>query len=94
MWQLFAVLAVVAVLFKVIEMLTVVAIVVGALWVVGQVVQGIVRLGDRRPVLTGGDVELVACCDYRDHEGETAVCGCVNHPRSRIHPFGGEPWPL
>jgi hypothetical protein len=92
MWRLLAVLAVVAVVWKLIETLALVAVVVGSLYVVGNVV---LRVSERRPILAGGpDVEMVPCCDYRHHEGEAAVCGCVNHPRSHIHPFGENPWPL
>jgi hypothetical protein len=86
MWRVVAVLALVAVVFKVIEALAVVAVIVGCLAVAGHVV---IRLWDRQPALVGAaDVEPEPCCHYRDHEGEAAVCGCTNHPRSYLHPFG------
>ncbi|MCF6506497.1 hypothetical protein E9549_03605 [Blastococcus sp. MG754426] len=90
MWRLLAVLVVVAVAIEIVETVVVAVTVLGAVAVVGYV---LVRLTDRTPMPSATTAELVPCCDYRDHEGEAAVCGCTGHPRSHIHPFGLGPLP-
>ncbi|MCF6742793.1 hypothetical protein E9529_00610 [Blastococcus sp. KM273128] len=90
MWRLLAVLVVVAVAVEIVKTLIVALTVLGAVVVVGYV---LVRLSDRTPVASAPAAELVPCCDYRDHQGEAAVCGCTGHPRSHIHPFGLGPLP-
>ncbi|MGY2005124.1 hypothetical protein [Blastococcus sp. SYSU DS1024] len=85
MWRLIAVLVVVAAVIEIVKTLVVAVAFLGALAVVGYT---LLRLADRTPVAGAAAAELVPCCDYRDHEGEAAVCGCVDHPRSHVHPFG------
>ncbi|WP_139206265.1 hypothetical protein [Blastococcus sp. DSM 46786] len=85
MWRLIAVLVVVAVVIEIVKTLIIAVAVLGALAIVGYT---LVRLVDREPIGGATAAELVPCCDYRDHEGEAAVCGCTGHPRSHVHPFG------